>query len=161
MSEFGVDIIGMRQPRHLMVLAQYTLQLQAVMQPLLEAQAERDGISSLGRMGERGIEVDDAFISINARMVFAEEARRKATALIASPDGLHEVRVTTHDHRRQVRVLDDIDGSGVDDPEILKKLATRLRVARNVITRAFPADVKLISHVQNGTITPYDTADEY
>lgn len=160
MSEINVDIIGIRQPRHLMVLAQNTLQLQAVMQPLLETQAKRDDISSLGRMGEQGVEVDDAFISINARMVFADEARKKATALIASPDGVHEVRVTTHDHRRQVRVLDDIDGRGVDDPEIIKRLATRLRVARNVIAQAFPADVKLISHVQNGTITPYDMAIE-
>lgn len=160
MSERSVDIIGIRQPRYLMILAQHTLQLQLMMQPLLEAQAERDDISSLGRMGERGIEVDDAFISINARMVFADEARKKATALIASPDGVHEVRVTTHDHRRQVRVLDDIDGRGVDDPEILKRLTTRLRVARNVIARAFPADVKLNSHVQNGTITPYDMATE-
>lgn len=160
MSEAKVDIIGIRQPRHLMVLAQYTLQLQQVMQPLLETEAKRDGIASLGKMGERGVEIDDAFISINARMIFADEVRKKVTALIASPDGVHEVRVTTHDHRRQVRVLDDVGGKGVDDPEIIKKLATRLRVARNVIAQAFPADVKLISHVQNGTITPYDMAIE-
>ena len=160
MSEFGADITGIRLPRHLMLLARNTLWLQKTMRPLLEEQARLDDIPSLGQMGNYCLELDGLSIVVKARQIFTRELTKNATAIIGSDEGLHEVRVTANDDRRQVRVFDAV-GKTIDDPEVIKRDAARLRIARNAIARGLLPVPKLNSVVQNGTITPYDMATKY